>query len=119
MPLVLSETSIDLGVFAPANVDRIWLDFQRPNTAGTAWVAWTGIDSVVFVFESPDRETTFSRNAVLGDDTTGGWYYDTTVTDFPDVAASYGHWTITPTVTDGPIIKSFPHEIGFYLGDQP
>lgn len=105
------STTIDLGVLAAASVDRIRFTVKKDGTL------WTNIDSVVFRFEKPDRDTQFDRNAVDAGD--GVWYYDTVVGDIPDVAASYGYWTVGVKVTDGGIVKWYPHEIGFYVGSQP
>lgn len=80
--------------------------------------AWVGIDSVTFRFEAPDRSTTFDRSATLESPDAGVWYYDTTVTDFPDTD-SLGMWTLGVYVTDGGIVKRYPWEISFEVVSQP
>lgn len=99
--------SVNLGSFNVGSTDRIRLTITKDGAA------WTGIDSVTLTFENPDRSTQFSRSATL--DATNVWYYDTTTTDFEDV----GWWTMRVRVIDGAISKAYPHEIGFYVGDEP
>lgn len=109
----MSVRSIDLGKLNVASVDRLRVTITKDE------VAWTGIDSVTFTFEKPDRSTQFSRSASLEAPDTGVWYYDTLTTDFPNVAASLGHWTMAVTVVDGTVTKTFPYDIGFIVGSQP
>lgn len=76
-------------------------------------VAWTDIDSVLLTFEKPDRETQFERSATL--EGTNIWYYDTVAADL-DTA---GSWTLAVKATDGAVILTYPHEIGFRVRGNP
>lgn len=98
---------VDLGRFSVESVDRIRITILKDGTA------WTGIDSVDFVFEKPDRSTQFTRSAT--NEGSNVWYYDTTVTDFEET----GDWTMNVRVTDGSIVKRYPYAIGFQVEDNP
>lgn len=104
-----TTADVFLGELNVGSTDRMQFSFLKDGEA------WAGIDSVTLVFEKPDRATQFSRSMVLGDDATGTWYYDTTVDEIDAV----GYWTLRPTVVDGPIVKRYPHEIGFHVVDEP
>lgn len=78
-------------------------------------VAWTGIDSVLLIFEKPDRETQFTRNATLELDASGIWYYTTTEDDLDTL----GYWTLSVKVTDGSVVIRYPYELAFKVAGEP
>lgn len=115
MPVVVTEEgAVDLGKFCAASVDRI-----GPFDITKDGIAWTGISSVTFTFEAPDRETQFTRAGTLL--TVGGadWYYDTLVTDIAAEEASLGNWTVGVKVVAGAVVKYYPHEIYFEVNQLP
>jgi hypothetical protein len=102
-------TDVTIGPFNKGSVERLVVTLKKDG------VAWAGIDSASLVLEKPDRETRVSKSMTLLDDATGKWYYQTTTTDL-DTA---GYWTATVEVTDGGVVKRYPHEIGFEVTDRP
>ncbi len=78
-------------------------------------IVWNLIaGSVVLKFRRPTG-TTFSRSMTAESAVDGIFYYDTVTTDL-DVA---GTWLLSLVVTDGPIVKTYPHEISMEVVDMP
>ncbi len=105
-----ADTTIDLGRVNIGDVDRFRVTIKKD---GIAWNLSSG--SVAITFEKPDRSTQFSRSMTGETPVSGIFYYDTVITDIDAV----GWWTLRVRVTDGSIQKSYPHEIGFYAGNEP
>jgi hypothetical protein len=108
----MATKEITLRPINVASVERLAFPLSKNDEP------WLGIDSVVFRFEAPDRSTTFDRAGVLETPDAGVWYYDTTITDFPD-SDSVGMWTIGVFVTDGTVVKRYNYEIALEVVSHP
>lgn len=109
-----------LGTFSLGDTDVLAFPLKKNTVAApTVYVPWAGLDSVTLTFEAPDRSTTFDRSATVYDDAAGIWAYTTLVTDFPDVAANVGTWTVRVKAVDGGITKRYQGEISMEFVSQP
>lgn len=106
----MSTQQIDLGQFNIDNTDRIEVTVLKDEAP---WDLTSG--SVSFTFRAPDRSTQFVREATPSNAPLGVFYYDTTISDFTVT----GDWTMAVKVVDGPVIKTYPFEIGFSVVDEP
>lgn len=109
-PPMPDTAELDLGQLNLGSVYRLRVTLTKDG------VAWTGIDSVTFTFEAPDRTTQFSVSAT--NESGAVWYYDTTTSTFDSSTDDVGYWKLKVTVVDGTITTIYPYEIGFTVVDQ-
>lgn len=102
----MATEDIQLGKFSIASTDRLRFTLSKDGAA------WTGVDSVSLTFRRPDG-TEIIRAATL--ESGAVWYYDTLTTDL----LVPGSWLLGVTVTDGALVKTFPHAISLAVFDRP